>query len=87
MREGQGGTVLGAHADTKKPNIAGLQAIGSSIYKLWKDRVPKVFNEGDFSATVVAIRSDLRIGIPLLASGISALIMRYTEEFCELSSR
>lgn len=58
----------------------------SSIYKLWKDRVPKVFNEGYFSAAVVATMGDFRIGIPLLASGVSALVMRYTaEEFCEFS--
>lgn len=58
----------------------------SSIYKLWKNRVPKVFNEGYFSAAVVTTMADFRIGIPLLASGVSALVMKYTaEEFCELS--
>ncbi len=58
----------------------------STIYKLWKNRVPKVFNEGYFSAAVVTTMGDFKIGIPLLASGISALIMKYTaEEFCELS--
>jgi len=58
----------------------------STIYKLWKNRVPKVFNEGYFSAAVVTTMGDFRIGIPLLASGISALVMKYTaEEFCELS--
>lgn len=58
----------------------------SSLYKLWKDRVPKVFNEGYFSAAVITTMSDFRIGIPLLASGVSALIMKYTaEEFCDLS--
>jgi hypothetical protein len=58
----------------------------SSIYKLWSKRVPKVFNEGYFSAAVVATLSDFKIGIPLIASGVSALVMKYTaEEFCELS--
>ncbi|WP_233008993.1 tetratricopeptide repeat protein [Rheinheimera faecalis] len=58
----------------------------STIYKLWKNRVPKLFNEGYFSAAVVTTMSDFKIGIPLLASGISALIMRYTaEEFCDVS--
>ena len=58
----------------------------STIYRLWKERVPKVFDQGYFSAAVVATLSDFRIGIPLIASGISALIMKYTaEEFCELS--
>lgn len=58
----------------------------SSIYKLWKNKVPKVFNGGYFSAAVVTTMGDFRIGIPLLASGISALVMKYTaEEFCEFS--
>lgn len=58
----------------------------SSIYKLWKNRVPKVFNEGYFSAAVFTTMGDFRIGIPLLASGVSALVMKYTaEEFCEIS--
>lgn len=58
----------------------------SSLYKLWKDRVPKIFNEGYFSAAVITAMGDFRIGIPLIASGVSALIMKYTaEEFCDLS--
>ncbi len=58
----------------------------STIYKLWKNRVQKVFNEGYFSAAVVTTMGDFKIGIPLLASGISALVMKYSaEEFCELS--
>lgn len=58
----------------------------SSIYKLWSKRVPKVFNEGYFSAAVVSTLADFRVGIPLIASGLTALVMKYTaEEFCELS--
>jgi hypothetical protein len=58
----------------------------STIYKLWKNRVPKIFNEGYFSAAVVTTLGDFRIGAPMLASGVSALIMKYTaEEFCDLS--
>lgn len=58
----------------------------SPIYKLWSKRVPKVFNEGYFSAAVVAAINDFRIGIPMIASGIVALAMKYSaEEFCELS--
>lgn len=58
----------------------------STIYKLWKEKVNKVFNEGYFSAAVITTMGDFKIGIPLLASGISALVMKYTaEEFCELS--
>jgi hypothetical protein len=58
----------------------------SPIYKLWSKRVPKVFNDGYFAAAVVTTMGDYRIGIPLLASGLAALAMKYTaEEFCELS--
>lgn len=58
----------------------------SPIYKLWANRIPKVFNEAYFSAAIVATFSELRIGIPLLASGLSALVMKYTaEEFCEIA--
>lgn len=58
----------------------------STIYKLWKKRIPKVFNEGYFSAAVVTTMGDFKIGIPLLASGVSALVMKYTaEEFCDIS--
>jgi len=58
----------------------------STIYKLWSKRVPKVFNEGYFSAAIVATLGDFKIGIPLLASGVTALVMKYSaEEFCELS--
>lgn len=55
----------------------------SGIYKLWSRRVPKVFNEGFFSAAVVTTLGEFRIGAPLIASGVVALIMKYSaEEFC-----
>ncbi len=58
----------------------------SPIYKLWSKKAPKVFSDGYFAAAVVTTMSDFRIGVPLLASGLAALAMRYTaEEFCELS--
>jgi hypothetical protein len=58
----------------------------SPIYKLWSQKIPKVFNEGYFSAAVITAFGDLRIGIPLLASGLTALVMKYSaEEFCELA--
>jgi hypothetical protein len=58
----------------------------SPIYKLWSNRVPKVFNEGYFSAAVVTTLSDFRIGVPMIASGLAALVMKYSaEEFCELA--
>ncbi|MEX2515940.1 MAG: hypothetical protein WD572_03370 [Gammaproteobacteria bacterium] len=58
----------------------------SGIYKLWSQRVPKVFNEGYFSAAVVTTFGEYRIGGTLIASGVAALIMKYTaEEFCEIA--
>jgi hypothetical protein len=58
----------------------------SPIYKLWANRVPKVFNEGYFYAAAVTTLNDFKIGIPLIASGFVALIMKYSaEEFCELA--
>lgn len=58
----------------------------SPVYKLWSKRVPKVFNDGYFAAAVVTALSDFRIGVPLLASGLAALAMKYTaEEFCALA--
>jgi hypothetical protein len=58
----------------------------SPIYKLWANRLPKVFNEGYFSAAVVTTLGDFRIGIPIIASGLAALVMKYSaEEFCELA--
>lgn len=58
----------------------------SPIYKLWSKQMPKVFNEGYFTVAVIAVFSDFGIGIPLLASGLAALMMKYSaEEFCELA--
>lgn len=58
----------------------------SSVYKLWSRRVPKVFDQGYFTAAIVTTLGEYRIGIPLIASGIAALVMKYSaEEFCEIS--
>ena len=58
----------------------------SPVYKLWSRRVPKVFNQGYFTAAIVTALGDHGIGIPLIASGIVALTMKYSaEEFCEIS--
>lgn len=58
----------------------------SPIFKLWSQRIPKVFNDGYFSAAVIATLGEYRIGLPLIASGLAALAMKYSaEEFCELA--
>lgn len=58
----------------------------SPIYKMWSKKIPEVFNQGYFSAAVLSTFGDFRIGLPLLASGIAALVMKYSaEEFCTLA--
>lgn len=58
----------------------------SPIYKLWSKKIPTVFNEGYFTGGVMATLGDFKIGIPIIASGLAALIMKYSaEEFCELA--
>ncbi len=58
----------------------------SPIYKLWSKKISKVFDDGYFAAAVVATLSDFRIGVPILASGLAALAMKYSaEEFCALA--
>jgi hypothetical protein len=58
----------------------------SPIFELWSKKIPKVFNEGYFSAAIISALADLRIGIPLLASGVAAIVMKYSaEEFCALA--
>lgn len=58
----------------------------SPIYKLWSKKIPKVFDEGYFSAAAISALGDFRIGLPLIASGLAALAMKYSaEEFCELA--
>ncbi|MBU8933964.1 MAG: hypothetical protein KOO62_08140 [candidate division Zixibacteria bacterium] len=56
----------------------------SSIYKAWSKRLPKVFNEGYFAVALVTTFGNWQIGIPLLVSGVAAIIMKYSaHEFCE----
>lgn len=58
----------------------------SAIYKMWSEKIPEIFDKGYFSAAILSTFGDFRIGIPLLASGVLALVMRYSaEEFCELA--
>ena len=58
----------------------------SPIYKMWSKKIPEVFNQGYFSAAVLSTFGDFRIGLPLLASGVTALVMRYSaEEICALA--
>jgi hypothetical protein len=58
----------------------------SPIFALWSKRVPEIFNRSYFAAAIAASMSSLRIGVPLLASGVVALVMKYSaQEFCEIA--
>ena len=58
----------------------------SSIFKLWSSRIPKIYNEAYFASAIASTFASWKIGLPLLASGIVALVMKYSaEEFCELA--
>ncbi|ABX36317.1 conserved hypothetical protein [Delftia acidovorans SPH-1] len=58
----------------------------SPVYKMWSKKIPEVFNQGYFSAAILSTFGDFRIGLPLVASGIAALVMKYSaEEFCTLT--
>lgn len=58
----------------------------SEIYKVWSQRMPKMFGEGYFAAAIVATLKSWTIGAPMIASGIVAIALQYSaEEFCELA--
>jgi hypothetical protein len=53
---------------------------------MWSKKIPTVFNEGYFASGVIATLGDYKIGIPIIASGFAALVMKYSaEEFCEVA--
>lgn len=56
----------------------------SQIYNLWKNQVPEVFNKGYFASAIAATCAKFSIGLPILAVGVVAILMKYSaEEFCE----
>ena len=56
----------------------------STIYKAWAKRLPKVYNEAYFASAIVATFANWKIGLPILVSGIVAIVMKYSaHEFCE----
>ncbi len=72
--------------------LAALKRIGwrtfcdesSEVHKLWKDGVPKVFNDGYFTKAIITTLVCWKIGIPGLAVGISATAIKYgCQEFCK----
>lgn len=56
----------------------------SEIYHLWKKQVPDVFNKGYFASAIAATCMKFSIGLPILATGVVAVLMKYgAEEFCD----
>ncbi|MCK4826025.1 hypothetical protein KA005_60315 [bacterium] len=56
----------------------------SEIYNLWKNQVPEFFNKGYFASAVAATCAKFSIGLPILAVGVVAILMKYSAaEFCE----
>ncbi|MFW9928358.1 MAG: hypothetical protein ACFFD1_03115 [Candidatus Thorarchaeota archaeon] len=56
----------------------------SPIYKAWSKKIPKVYNEAYFATALAATFTNWKIGIPLLISGVTAIVMKYTaHEFCD----
>jgi hypothetical protein len=79
---------LGARAFAVLKRIAwqSFCAPDSAVYSLWSKKVPKVFGSGYMAASLIAAFKDWRIGMPLLASGVLATIMKYSaHEFCNLA--
>ena len=58
----------------------------SELFKLWSRKIPKVYNQAYFATAITTTFANWRIGIPLLASGVAALVMKHAAlEFCELA--
>ena len=56
----------------------------STIYKAWSKGLPKVYNEAYFAAALAGTFTNWKIGIPLLVSGVVAIVMKYSaHEFCK----
>jgi hypothetical protein len=91
---------LPAPAQAEKPSNIGKKAFAvirriawkavcspdSELFKLWSRKIPKAYNQAYFATAIVTTLASWRIGIPLLASGVVALVMKCAaHEFCELA--
>ena len=58
----------------------------STIFQLWSKKTPEVFSKGYFTSATIAALNQWRIGIPMIAAGMAAIIMKYSaEQFCEIT--
>lgn len=58
--------------------------VDSPIYKLWSQKTPQVYSASFFAAAIVQTFNDFKIGVPALATGLVALLMKSSaHEFCD----
>lgn len=56
----------------------------SQIYNLWSKQIPEVFDKGYFASAVATTCAQYSIGLPIMAAGVVAIIMKYSAmDFCE----
>jgi hypothetical protein len=56
------------------------------IYKIWSAKVPEVYGESYFAASIVTAMKEWQIGSSLFAGGVVAIVMKYSaSEFCRLA--
>jgi len=58
----------------------------SPLYKLWSEKVSTVYSAAYFATSIAQTCQDWKIGVQLLAAGVTAIAMKYgAQEFCELT--
>lgn len=56
----------------------------SNLYKLWSKKIPDALGPGYLTTAVVTSMSEWRIGAPMIAAGLAAVIMKASAQmFCE----
>ncbi|MFZ1220227.1 MAG: hypothetical protein WAO00_13110 [Chthoniobacterales bacterium] len=56
----------------------------SPIYQMWATKVPEIYSLTYFATAISQAFSNYQIGIPLLAAGVTAIVMKSSAaEFCE----
>jgi hypothetical protein len=58
----------------------------SPVFEVWSKKAPEFFNKGYFASATAAALGQWRIGVPMIAAGVAAIVMKYTaEQFCEVT--
>ncbi len=89
---------IGPEKDAEKPKAVGARILGvfkrviwkgvcspqSSLFKMWNKKLPETFGPNYLTAAVLASMNEWRIGAPMIAVGLSAVVMKASAEvFCE----